>query len=435
MASAAPSQAELETMLQEAARIFQEILNFADVNSANYTSMDDVITQALEGDFAKQASAGVDQLRSLLNSMLSPSAVRSMTDPIMREWGNHIDAPESDILTIFSRFYTWMIDNSETVVTRSFVFGTPSAGGGNTGDGTLQRLNVDDTNNNIENQTPDDFTAEVITDASTGATRNQESFQFRGGNAGKDLLDVQGTGDTQSQTAQDTTASELLNSGFDVLEGTIAEPTAIPNWTVTDTSDVTKTVSSTNFTLDETNIYLPAPDGNTTVRALNMKTADTRLTQRFDEIGISVNRRLPYSCRIFFNAQVGTATGTLVLKMGNQSTSVVVDGLTGWQELVLDLDTNSWPDNFTQDDLYVRVDWNSGGTGELLIDDIIFVPLFSVDGGWLVLTPGQTPFVVDDVYTWADTAGGGIIQQMFWRIYGVYVPSDTTGAATIPDPS
>ena len=430
MASPSPTRAELRTQLQNAFNIVHETRKFALDNADNFIGLVDTYVQSLETEFAGGAIAAADALRSALASMMSGAVI----SPILSAWGKLIDVPERDTLSILGRMYEDFIDEPETIKSRGFTFGSPVADGGNVGNGTIVRLNKDENDLDIENQTPDLKTAECIQDANSGSTKNREILEFRGGFGGLDLLDVEGVGATRTITAVDARdGSILLNPGFDEITGTAASPDDIPNWDVLDFSNVALTVDSTNFNLDATNIYLPAPDDNTTVHGLNVKIAQARLRQRMVNIGTDLDPLTPYYLSVAFNRQVGSWTGNLTIKLGSQTVVTALAAQTGWNTVAIGPGDENWFKIFNQENLAVEIDVDRSGGTALLLDDITLTPFENFDGGWYVVPPGQTPFLKRDEFTWTDTATESIIQRLLWLLFGVYLPH-TTGTPTITDP-
>ena len=82
-----------------------------------------------------------------------------------------------------------------------------------------------------------------------------------------------------------------------------------------------------------------------------------------------------------------------------------------------------------------RVVSQSRSGEELLIDDVLFVPWTPFDGSWYVIVGNPTKFLLDDKFTWNDSATDSVIQRWLWRAYGVYLPHDVTSGITITDPT
>ena len=425
-----PTRAELRTQLQNGAHVIEETRKYGVDNAENFLNLADTFIQSLEGNFTAGDISAINAMRSALAGMMSGSILA----PVISRWGKLIDVPETDTLSIFGRMYEDWIENSETIKSRGFTFPAPAAGGSNIGNGTIQRLNKDENDLDIENQTPDDKTAELLQDANSGTTKNREIFEFRGGFGGLDLLDVEGIGAAKSITTVNARdGSLLLNSGFDEISGTAAVPDDIPNWDVLDFSNVELTVNSTNFNFDATNIYLPTPDDNTTVHGLNIKIAQARLRQRMVNIGVDLDPLTPYYLSVAYNREVGSWVGDLTIKLGSKTVLLPLSAQTGWNTVIIGPGDENWFKQFNQENLAIEIDADRSGGTALLLDDVILSPWASFDNGWYLPVAGQTPFLKRDEFTWTDTATESIIQRLLWLLFGVYLPH-TTGTPTIADP-
>lgn len=431
---AAPTQAEIETIFKNVVDLLEESRKFGAVNAKNVIAMEDVIVQSIEGDFTGALPGIAAGMRAGVAGILDSAA--AILDPVIQEWGKFINAPETDIATILDRLFEFFVANSITVETRAFTFNPPSAGGGNAGTGTIIRLNKDADNFDIENQDVDAKTAIIVTDQNTGGVKNQESFQFRGTFAGIDSLEQEGVGEADNQSIQavDSVTSIISNAGFDQRNGTDADPTGLPTWDVNDlTTGSAVTIDNTVMTFDATNIYLPKANDQQVRKALNLKRANTRLRQQFSKARIGLNTGVPIYAQVAWNRQVGSAAGVLTLRIGSKSVSVSMVAQTGYQLLSLPLDTNLWPENFNQADVEISIDLASGASGEVLLDDVIFTQWQDFNNGWYLPIPGVTPWLLDDIFTWSDTATESKIQRFIKLAYDFYLPH--SGAPSIADPA
>jgi len=426
---ASPTRAEVETQWKNATELIEETRKFGNVNAENWVSKEDTLVQSVESDWADDALSATARSRALLASILTNANAASMQVPHLRAYVRHvINSPElTDPQAMFDRLYLYMHDNGLTVNSRGFTFGSPAAGGGNAGNGTILRLTKDAYNYDLEAQHADAKTATCVDDANTLTARHEEAFEFRGGAPGRDALQVTGSSRVQRISALSARQSLLLNPSFSQISGTISAPTDITSWT----SSVT--VNGTNYTLDETNFYRDF-QGDTTPRALNIRVT-ANLTQRISVGNFKLRHDVPYMLRVPWNRQVGSASGTLLIRQGAVSNSVAVAAQTGWQLLyvVASPSQNNWYRQFDEQNLDVAIEWTRTG-GELLIDDVLLVPATNFDGSWYWVLGGSTPFLRDDVFTWSDTEGGAILQTWFWRAFGRYAPSNNAGGETWTDP-
>ena len=71
----------------------------------------------------------------------------------------------------------------------------------------------------------------------------------------------------------------------------------------------------------------------------------------------------------------------------------------------------------------ITIELASNTTGDLLVDDFLLGPMTRVDGAWVAIVGGATPFVLRDVFTVTDTSTDtGIIQTQFAKSLGYYLP-------------
>jgi hypothetical protein len=138
---------------------------------------------------------------------------------------------------------------------------------------------------------------------------------------------------------------------------------------------------------------------------------------------------------VAWNRQVGSASGTLTLALGSKTTNVVVAAQTGWQVLYLPVTyLNCWPDNFMQNDMTLYIDW-ARTSGDLLIDDVMLVPMSAFRGQWYMPIGGATPYVKGDKFTWSDSiSSDSIIQYWLAHAFSMYLPHNAAGAETWADP-
>lgn len=403
---ATPTEAEIQDQIRRAIKIFEELRQYGEENADNLVGMQDAFVQNLEGDYSPAAAAAMEGFRTRVAAALAADPP-SVLAPLLLTYAKFLDVPERDAQGIFDRLFDHFVDNALTVQSRVFVFGAPTPDGGNTGDGEIVRLNTDKEGFDIENQFADAKVAECVQDQSTGTVRHEEVFEIRTGDAGRDAVQVQGSGILAALSAQSARQSLLANPSFSNFGGTIAVPTSITNWTVG---------AIGNFEIDEVNFYRGFL-GDTTPRSLKIK-ATENVSQKIENVGLALNPNVPYLLQVAWNRSVGGATGTLEIRMGTKVVSVVVAAQVGWQRLRVVPD---FPVNFNEEALDIEIDWTRTA-GDLLVDDVLFIPGTNIDNSWYWLIGGQTPFLLDDKFTWTDTETGAILQRWFWRSFGRYLP-------------
>ena len=438
---ATPSLAQLRTDLQNAVNLAAKTLAYGNADATNFRALFDTYNAAINSNYPGARSSGAESYRAALNAMFDSGALRSVIDPVLFDWGQHVGAPEgASPEDILRRMYIWFTENAETVKTRTITYGSPAAGS-NTGTGTIQRLTKDSYNYNIENIFPQDsLKAEVVADQNSGRRKNNEQFEVRSTvKVGEDFLAILGSGTVANlDVISSSDAGTLGNAGFDSRGNTDAVPTSITSWELLDSADAALTVSNTYVTFDATNIYNPARNANDTRKSIKLvNAARVKLRQKLNLRGINFDRTRPHYCEVAYNRQVNSAAGTLALHMGSTSVSVAVSAQTGWNVLRIPVGQYNWLRNVDEDNLDILVDWtpNSGGTG-ILLDDVVFAPFTGIGNTWYYATAGATAFLLEDDFTWSDSFASGIsdaiIQYWLWRAYDAYLPHSASPSLTDP---
>lgn len=410
---AIPSESDLQTQIGNVVDILETFREYCGTNTPNFIGQQDDVVSSLESDYATPVLTGVSAFRGTLNSAMGQAG--GMLTPLFTTYGQVIDAAETDTQAIISRLYQHFIDNSLSVKTRGFTYGAVSAGT-NTGDGTIYRLNTDENDLDIENVLPEGHTAECVADKYSGATGGEEVFEFRGSDPAIDSLKLNGSGLVSNLRAVTARDSLTGNSSFTFYSGTPAAPTNITDWTVGG--------NIANFQIDTTNYYRNDPSDGDAPASLMFETNDS-VTQKFAVKNITLDPATPYSVHIYYNREVGTADGTLTLTFCGVTTSVVLGAQTGWNRLEIPLTGgNPWMNvfNTTTDNMQVKIELSGSTTGTLLVDDLIFVPWQNFGGLFYLPVGGPVKFLLEDSFTWTDTATESVLQRWFWRGLGRYLP-------------
>lgn len=418
---ATPSEAEVQDIGRRIIKSLNELRQYGDVNADNLDSLDDALVQAIESDWASEIIAAHNGLRARVAAGLTADAT-SMMIPWLWTYAKQMGVPERNPQDIIDRIVRNFRDNNLRVTTRGFTFGTLTAGGSNIGTGTILRKNVDEFGYALEAQSADAKTCRCIRDQNSGAYKHEEIFELRGAQAGRDAVKLGGSGLVTQLRAISARDSLALNPSFSQYSGTLAAPTALTNWT----SSVT--VNGTNYTVTTTSgEYYRDFQGDATPTALKVNVTAT-LSQAISLRGLAIDPKVPYFMQIAWNREIGSAGGTLVIRMGAVSATVTVAAQTGWQILRIPLD---WLRNMSEADLDLRIEWTRT-SGILTIDDVIFAPASAFDGSWYAIVGSATPFLYDDVFTWADSEVGSIIQYWFWRIFRRSLPSAIVAPTVAP---
>ena len=425
---ATPTQAEIETQLKDLARIWDESRLFGHANTPNFIGMQDTHAQAIEGDWSSRAVASVADARAAIASTTDAARIRSYLDDVIREMGKFRSWPERDPEDILDRWYDQMITDTERVTERNFTFGSVALGGSNVGNGTVYRLTADKNDLDIENTYAQVVTLECLQDEhSGGRTAGEESFEIRGQDRELDDILVSGSGNSgnvKSLSGADS-KSLLKNPSFGSISGSAGAVTAFTGWT--------PTTLIGNFDVDTTNFYRTY-QGEGTAQSMKLSANDS-LYQDLSEKKVTVSPLVPHILLIRWNGTVGSAVGgTITLTLGSQTATVSV-AQSGWQNLLIPMDKESWYDTWKQAAPQVKIGWGTRTSGYLLFDDIIFAPMFEFDGLWYAVVGGNTQWQRNDSASFTDTEAGAIIQTMLWRGYNKRLPPGTGGAITLADPT
>ncbi len=436
---ASPTWAEVWAPIANAVEILDELDNFCNTNSPNLLGLIDDYVQSLEGDYVTGGLGGIGAIRAALSGTLSPASCRALLEPSIREAGRLIAAPETDIPAIMSRLYDYMITNSKTLNRREFVYGSPSAGGSNVGNGTIIRCTVDEEDQPIEATHAELRTAKCVRDARQ-VDEHQEEFEFYGVEAEPDYCQVLGSGQAKKVIIRATDAVEveryLGNPSFSDFAGTVdsaGNTTSITHWT---SSDITKTDVVTAQTYRD---YVGDPGP----RAVHF-TADVTLSQIVqDTIRARLSPNNPYWLQVAVFPTTGTSGGNIVIRMGATSRTVALAGLNlnAWNivSIIATPDKSCWLEEFNEADLDIKLEIESlaGGTG-IYVDDVIFAPFKRFNNLWYLVVPNaavNTPWLRDDIFTFTDSiAADSKIQTWLWRAGLGYLPSVAGGTETEADP-
>ena len=441
------SRANAITLVKATVNKLQKLDLFANSLSPNYDGLDDTFLAANVGDLQALCGADAATQRARLSVMLSPAAVREQLRGPMAEWAVAIGAPEGptiDLATALFRIAEYENANGHSIDARGFTYGSASAGGSNVGNGTIRRVTVDEYGVNLEGGHAETKTYRCDQDQQQ-RPKHRERFTIEGATAEPDFLKVVGSSLVASIDALTSADSSqwLNNPTFSTFNGT--QPTAGVESTPTATTSVTGWVlgstSLARVSLDVVYRDLVTDSQKYSVRF----TGNNSLTQTFNlQKRPTFARRRPYYVQVAIYKEAGT-TGNLTITCGSQSQVFALSGLsTGWNAVKLDLDKDLYHRNWTTNDATFAIALSSyGGSGSIYIDDVIFSEMQFVDGVWVALIGGSTPFKRGDYFTIADSvAGRGVLS--YWINHrsglclvepGYGLPVNTGGTEDIADPS
>jgi len=415
---ASPTEADIQGQIGKACKIFEEMRLFGHVSSPNLLQMEGDLVAAAEGDYSPELLAAWQSVRTGYAGLID-QAVTVLT-PLLRTYGQFMGIPDTDPQAILTRLFERFTDESLTVETRAFTFGSPAADGGNTGTGTVNRLTTDANGQDIENQTADGKTCECISDEHSGASEHEELFLIRGETELRDRIQIAGSGLQGTLKAFSARDSQKLiqNPSFDHIDGSVGSLTSIPGWTPTS--------ALSNFDLNTA--YYRNPFGSSvTPYSLKIVGNDT-LSQNFNVRRLTFNPNIPVYLQIAYDSQTGSCDGGLTLHLGGVTAQVadLSAAGAGWNILRIALDEDCWFENWNQEDPTIGIQLSGQSTGYVLIDDIVFYPMANFDGAWYSIVGSGTPFLRGDKFTWEDTETGAIIQRWLMRAYRRYLPHDAS---------
>lgn len=424
---ASPTFAEIATQIKNLVGIYDALKTAG----TTYLTNLDTYQQALEGDRAVKAASMEESTRSALAGLLSRGSA-----PISEhflDWAKVIassqSAPAALLNPVDGDLFQYFITNSQSVKERDITFGAISAGGSNVGTGVVKRLYTDRNSQDMEAVS---LTAKKIlctADSNSGTKVSQELFAFLHSVTQTDGLDITALSSGISSAASGPENSLITNGSFEQLDGSaITSLSTVPGWTVI--------TSIANLNYDATNYFATSPTERDSGNSYALKfLTNEKITQSLRAQGKTINPLLPYTFFLWYNRQVGSCDGTLTIRMGTTTASVVLAAQTGWNLLELTLNQTLWYSTFKEDDINLEIELSGRTTGTLLIDFVTFDVLKAFDGTFFIIQPGATPFRKGDVFTLTDSLTGaeGKIQYFLSRLFGVYAPH--SGTPTIADPS
>jgi hypothetical protein len=427
-----PSESDLRTVIGKVIKIFDEIEDFGISNTPNFVTMQLDVLDETPNDSTPGTQTALAQLRGALVGTVSPSSVNACLNALWVTYGRVKLYPDLNVAAVLTRLYETFATTGTpvTVQSRNFTFGSFALTG--TGTGTATRLTKDAYNYNIEAQ----FVAQAMTivctnDANSGGTLNAETFEYRGSAAGIDRFDITGSGITIpgiTALSAESQTQFVTNGGFE--GGTTTSD--LPGWTIGTPASaalVTSDVYKSKLSTGQTSQSLRFTANNTATQTWNSRG------------GIQWNPAVPMFVQIAFKRE-SSCDGNLTIAVGGKSATVALSAQSGWTTLKFPLDYDSWLRRWDTNPMTggIVVTLDSRTTGTLLIDDLIIAPYTNIEGTWVAIASGATPFLRGDSFAATDTGGtSGIIQTWLARSTnagqgGFYFPS-TTGSPVWADPT
>ncbi len=399
------------------------------------------LQQVYEGDWLDEQEDAVEGIRNQAASILSQGAYAAMLRPWLKQFMKSVIGRtdlQSD-LEMWQEFYLYCQAQALYAQSRAFTYGTAVANGSNTGNGQILRLTRDKYNFPIEGGYVESKRIRCVADENSGTRRGQEVFQMKGQARTRDEIDRSGSGLEGTLVGQTIDDSILNNAGFRSYGGTAAAPTSLTSWT-SSAGD-----SSAVYTIDTTDYfrYAPSEIPSGTPSSLSL-VASTRLQQYLTGAKqTSLSDNIPYLMAVIWNAEVGTAVGTLNIRMGGITTTVTVSGQSGWNVSLapsnIALGFSCWYRQFAQANLLYEVEWIRT-SGTIKVGEVLVLPGTPFDGCWYWAIPSGTPYAQwrdRDEYDVVDRATGSAKwQNAIMRGFpGVYVPSSDGSSVGLTEPS
>ncbi len=422
--------------------------------SPNYDTLYDVLIAANLGDLQAEVGAAAAAHRAGLSALLAPDFVRAILAPPVREWAVACGAPEGPSIGFdkaMERIRDYHVTNTLSINSREFSRGSASAGGGNTGNGTINRLNVDESAFALDGGHGETKTFTCLLDQNN-VEKHHEEFEVKSPAPEPDFVKWDKSGivaGIRCLTSRDSEAY-IQNPTFSQYGGTtqpsagseqaFTATTSLTGWTVTTAANASMSLGPSDAAyrdlVGEANRY--------TVRF----TADNAMSQQLNSFKRPTFDRLkPYFMQVAIY-RASNCDGTLTLRMGATTRAITMSTLTSsaWNVCTLTMDSGLYHKNFTTSDAVVSFTLASRTTGSLYLDDIVMSPMFFMDGAWWAMVGGATPFKRGDTFTVADTVSAtrGVIS--YWLHHrsgyalqestrGFCIPVNASGAETVTDPT
>lgn len=400
----------------------ERLREVASEDTPSLVSLEDAAQAALKGDYMTSALAEYRRtVRAAVSAALEPNVVRGIIQLAVLEAARAIGSPARRIYSAAEDLVSYMVKNNLHVPSRNLTLGTPSADGGNTGDGEYSRLTVDEHGNTLEGVFLEAKEVVCVNDQNS-TTIHQEVFELRGEAAEVDFLRVAGSGMGRDRpqdrfVAIDAllTANYVQNPSWD-QHGVGADNTAFSSgtapsgWQIANDWANVKARSGANAYRGSQGIVTPWAielTASDTVSQILRNTVRPRFAQ---------DRSQPYRIRVKVKRK-GSATGTARLDFGAASATLDLGTVNNdeWQTLEI-TGKDCYYENFKANDLAVKVGVSTLAVGTVVFDDLNVAPYTFLDGTWHAITGGPTPFLAGDRFAFSDELAGAedAVIQYWW---------------------
>lgn len=429
----------------------------ADDGTTGWVQLAGVLKTALVGTAAHQLVARIDKTTKLVAAVLRVEQIRYLFEPIIRQMAISGDMARANVATfpeLWRFVYDYCHENSKGVNSAEATFdpfaanGNLVSGGSIEGDGSVDRLSVDENGYDLAGWLIDTYDLTCTEDStSEGVSKFRERFKLTGTRAHENRLVKDGSG-VEVQRILPLTSQQAkryqTNPAFTRYTGDI---TTLPGWRT-----ATGATNFSNLSIDTTNTFRQEP-GEQSAVAITFDANETLYTQTSESVTPKFNRNSPYTFRIWVRRN-GSATGTVTLRIsptvgsGGVSASVSLASITAdtWSELKIAIGTNSWPINFAEAGMLVQIAVTSLAVSTCNIASFIAGPMVRVGKGqslvdgrggmgqYVVIASGAAAWKVGDTLQAVDVAGTAAVVEE-WLTLGQlgYLPGITGGSETIAD--
>lgn len=427
---------------------YNDLLDETEKWAATYVAAEDTLIQLAESDYAAGILAGLEVQRGYIANVLSPGNIRQNYAWYLQTIAKAISSTALDIPGIWRDLYDYFFENAKYVNSREFSFGSASAGGSNTGTGSVLRCTNDDRGMTMEGWHADTYTLTCKADARQLGVDFESEWLVEGTTKTKDELARTGSGvvDRIKAISERTSEQFLLNPGFETYSGTTPTagneqtPTAVSGWTPA--SGV-----YTNLRVSVDTVYRTPPGGSTSI---SLKMVDNEsISQNLVSVnGTRLDADTPYHVRVFVYRDTN-CDGNLTITLGGVTRTIAMSTLNNgaWNavDLVATPGRNSWYEQIKTNSLTFTIALASRTTGYAYFDSVVFGPFTLIGGNgttgrgcmgtYLAIIESATAFVVNDKFTIADTVGATRGVNQYWPAVAEvgYLPSTAAAYETLAD--
>lgn len=450
---ASPTDTQIWTQLIE----YVEFLNDLEVSAASELITNyDALVAGFNGDYIPDLTPVIAATRANVAAALTKERIAAGFRPFLQDFAkvygwdvNPQTASNADLLRLLR---DQMTTDSDSLNSNGHTIDT-SFSGSTTGTGTVVRLTVDRSGNQISGILPGGVqTFECIRDARGGrggrAREHAEVFEYQALPKDKDALTWTGTGIRQefaSANAADSlpyckNPSFETNDAGTTDDSTPGSTTAVTNWTLSAAASFRLRTDGADA--EGTLTYRGYPGAGSYKWALECVANNATATQILQDTnpGLQLRDDVPYYCQVAIKQQ-DSGDGNARLRFGASTATAAVSGASSWLRLPIAVGTGCWYSNFNEADMDIQLGLESNTTGSVIFDDVIVKPFTWVEGlGWICAVGGDTPWIFGDTLTLTDAFGGSRARIDYWLARAFYdlvpqirgwFPTDAGGTETI----